>query len=67
MIRITLDLPANQAAALAQFCQRFYRSDAARYANRFDGGRECDAILAGAITLQRALAEAGFAPEGLVT
>jgi hypothetical protein len=33
-----------------------------RYANRHDGGREHEAILDGISTLQKALAEARFAP-----
>jgi hypothetical protein len=62
MKRIVLDMPDDQAEALAQVCKRFCYEDAVRFANRHDGGRERDAILDGTSTLQRALAEAGFAP-----
>jgi hypothetical protein len=62
MKRIVLDLPDDQALALAQMVKRFTWDDAVRFANRDDGGREGDAILEGTLTLQRALAEAGFAP-----
>jgi hypothetical protein len=62
MKRIVLDIPDDQAEALAQVCKRFLFEDAVRFANPHDGGRERDAILDGTSTLQRALAEAGFAP-----
>jgi len=61
-MKIVLELPDDQAEALAQVCKRFCYEDAERFANRHDGGRERDAILDGTSTLQRALAEAGFAP-----
>jgi hypothetical protein len=47
---------------LAQLCKRFTHDDAVRFATPHDGGRERDAILEGVNSLQRALAEAGFAP-----
>jgi hypothetical protein len=59
MTKIILDLPDDQAMALAQMCKRFCYEDAVRFAI---AGRERDAILDGTLTLQRALAEAGFAP-----
>ena len=62
MTRIVIDIPDDQAEALAQVCKRFLFEDAVRFANRHDGGRERDLILDGTSTLQRALAEAGFAP-----
>jgi hypothetical protein len=62
MKRITLELPDDEAMALAQMCKRFCYEDAVRFANPHDGGRERDAILEGTMTLSRALAEAGFAP-----
>jgi hypothetical protein len=62
MTKITLDFPDDQAMALAQMCKRFGYDDAERFANRFDGGRERDAILEGTSTLERALRDAGFAP-----
>ena len=62
MTMITLDIPDDQAMALAQVCKRFCFEDAVRFATPHDGDRERDAILDGTSTLQRALAEAGFAP-----
>jgi hypothetical protein len=62
MTTITLNLPDHEAEALAQMCKRFTYEDAVRFANPHDGGLECDAILDGTLTLQRALREAGFAP-----
>jgi hypothetical protein len=62
MTRIVLDLPDDQAMALAQMCKRFCYEDAVRFANPHDGGREREAILDGTSTLQRALAESGFNP-----
>jgi hypothetical protein len=61
-MKIILDVPPDQAMALAQMVKRFTYEDAVRFANPHDGGRERDAILDGASTLQRALTEAGFAP-----
>ena len=61
-MKIVLELPDDQAIALAQMCKRFCYEDAERFANRHDGGRERDAILEGILSLQRGLAEAGFAP-----
>jgi hypothetical protein len=62
MTKIVLDLPNNQAMALAQMCKRFCWEDAVRFAHPHDGGRERDAILEGTLTLQRVLREAAFAP-----
>jgi hypothetical protein len=62
MTKIVLDLPDDQAIALAQMVKRFTYEDAVRFANPHDGGAERDAILDGTLTLQRALAEARFAP-----
>jgi hypothetical protein len=61
MIRITVDLPDDQAMALAQLVKRL-GYDAERLSSRYDGGYERDLMLAGIDKLQRALAEAGFAP-----
>jgi hypothetical protein len=60
---ITLDLPPGEAHALAQLVKRLDRSDCERLSNRRDDGRERDAMIAGINKLQRALAEAGFAPQ----
>jgi hypothetical protein len=62
MIKIVLALPRDEAMALAQMCKRFCYEDAQRFADHHDGRLECDAMLDGMLTLQRALAEAGFAP-----
>ncbi len=59
---ITLDLAPDEAHALAQLVKRLGRSDRERLSNRYDGGHERDAMIAGIDKLQRALAEAGFAP-----
>jgi hypothetical protein len=60
---VTIELPgADEAMALAQMCKRFCYEDAERLSNRHDGGRERDAMLEGILSLQRGLAEAGFAP-----
>lgn len=61
-MKIVLEIPDDQAEALAQMCKRFTFDDAKRFATPHDGGRERDAILDGTSTLLRALAEAGFAP-----
>jgi hypothetical protein len=62
MKKIVLELPDDQAMALAQFAKRLGYDDAERLSSRYDGGEERDAMLAGIDKLQRALAEAGFAP-----
>jgi hypothetical protein len=59
---VTLGLPYDEARALAQLVKRLDRSDCERLSNRYDGGQERDAMIAGIDRLQRALAEAGFAP-----
>ena len=59
---IRLELPADEAIALAQLTKRFTHDDAVRFANPYDGGRERNAILEGILSLQRALAESGYAP-----
>jgi hypothetical protein len=59
---ITLDLPPDEAYALAQLVKRLDRTDCDRLSNRYDGGQERDAMITGIDKLQRALAEAGFAP-----
>jgi hypothetical protein len=61
-MKIVLELPSNEAMALAQLVKRLGHDDAERLSSRYDGGEERDAMLAGINKLQRALAEAGFAP-----
>ncbi len=62
MKRIILELPDDQAMALAQMVKRIGYDDAERLADRHDGGAECHAMLSGIDKLRTALAEAGFAP-----
>jgi hypothetical protein len=59
---IVPDLLHNEAMALAQLVKRLGHDDVERLSSRFDGGHERDLMLAGIDKLQRALAEAGFAP-----
>jgi hypothetical protein len=62
MIRVTVELPPDEARALAQFVKRTGFDDCKRLADRHDGGVELDDMRTGLDKLQRALAEAGFAP-----
>jgi hypothetical protein len=62
MTKITVDLPPDEAMALAQMVKRLGYDDAERLSSRYDGGHERDLMLAVIGKLQRALAEAGFAP-----
>jgi hypothetical protein len=59
---IVPDLLHNEAMALAQLVKRLGHDDVERLSSRFDGGHERNLMLAGIDKLQRALAEAGFAP-----
>jgi hypothetical protein len=59
---ITLELPPDEAHAVAQLVKRLDRSDCERLSNRNDGGQERDAMIAGTDKLQRALKDAGFNP-----
>jgi hypothetical protein len=62
MTKVTVDLPPDEAMALAQLVKRLGYDDAQRLSSRYDGGAERDAMLAGVDKLQCALADAGFAP-----
>ncbi len=62
MPKVTVELPADEARALAQLAKRLGYDDAERLSSRYDGGEERDAMLSGINKLRRALAEAGFAP-----
>ena len=62
MKKVVIELPDDQAMALAQLAKRLGYDDAERLSSRYDGGEERDAMLASIDKLQRALAEAGFAP-----
>jgi hypothetical protein len=58
----TLDLPPDEAHALAQMVKRLDRGDCERLSHRYDAGAERDAMIAGIDELQRALKDAGFNP-----
>jgi len=62
MTKIALDLPPDEARALAQFAKRTCHGDCERLASRHDAGEEADAMWQGILKLQRALAKAGYAP-----
>ena len=62
MKKVVLELPDDQAMALAQLAKRLGYDDAERLSSRYDGGEERDAMLAGIDKLQRALKDAGFNP-----
>ena len=62
MKKVVIELPDDQAMALAQLAKRLGYDDAERLSSRYDGGEERDAMLASIDKLQRALREAGFAP-----
>jgi hypothetical protein len=59
---IPLELPDDEAMALAQLTKRIGYDDCERLSDRHDGGTECHAMLASIDKLRRALCEAGFAP-----
>ncbi len=59
---MTVELPSDEARALAQLVKRLSYDDAERLSSRYDGGQKRDAMLSGIDKLRRALAEAGFAP-----
>jgi hypothetical protein len=61
-VAIQLDLAPAHAWALAQLAKRFTFEHATGLSVRHDGGRERDAMLRGICILERALADAGFAP-----
>ena len=61
-MKFTLEMPDDEAMALAQLVKRLGYDDCERLSSRYDGGHERDAMIAGIDKLQRALAEAGFAP-----
>jgi hypothetical protein len=62
MTKVTVELPADEATALAQLVKRLGYDDAERLSSRYDGGTERDAMLSSIDKLRRALAEAGYAP-----
>jgi hypothetical protein len=62
MKKIVLELAADEGRALAQFVRRTGFDDCKRLGSRYDGGEEAEQMWAAVNKLQRALAEAGFAP-----
>ncbi len=62
MTKIVLDLPPDEARALAQFTKRTGFGDCQRLGNRHDGGADAEAMWAAIQKLQQALCESGFAP-----
>jgi hypothetical protein len=62
MKKIVLDLPDDQASALAQFVKRIGFEHCKRLASRYDGGEEADAMWAAVQKLQSALKDSGFNP-----
>lgn len=65
-ITIPVDFPSrDEAAALAQFVKRIGYEDCAKFAAvcwTYNGRAEADVMWSAICTLQRQLAEAGFAP-----
>lgn len=61
-VKVTLELPDDQAMALAQMVKRFSWDHAVSLSSPHDGGRQRDAMLEGVMMLSRALREAGYAP-----
>ena len=61
-VRVTVELTAEEAEALAQMCKRFCYEDAERFANRYDGGKERGHILDAISILRRELGAEGFLP-----
>jgi hypothetical protein len=62
MTKVLLELPPDEAMALAQLVKRTGADDCKQRASRYDGGLEAELMWAAVQKLQRALAEAGFAP-----
>jgi len=62
MTKIVLDLPPDEARALAQFVKRLGFDHCKRLASRYDGGEEAEQMWSAVNKLRAALAEAGHAP-----
>ncbi len=62
MIKVTVELPPDEAWASAQLTKRIGYDDCQRLSDRHDGGAECLAMLASIDKLRRALCAAGVAP-----
>jgi hypothetical protein len=64
-IQIPLELPHDEAAALAQYVKRIGYEDCAKFASKFvfySGRTEADTVWSAIRMVQGQLAEAGFAP-----
>ena len=61
-MKLTFELTDAQAMALAQLCKRFGYSDAERFSNRYDNGKERDEMAAALLALERALVVSGISP-----
>lgn len=59
VVKVALELPEEEAMALAQFVKRAYRDVARQLAG---DEQEADAIVMAWMRLRQALAEAGYAP-----
>jgi hypothetical protein len=59
---IPLELPDDEAMALAQLTKRIGYDDCERLASRYDGGEEAEEMWQAIQKLQQALKESGFAP-----
>jgi hypothetical protein len=59
---IALDLPHDEAMALAQLTKRLSRADCERLSSRHDAGEERDTMIAAVDNLRAALAAAGYRP-----
>jgi hypothetical protein len=62
MKKIVLELPPDEARALAQFVKRTGFDDCQRLGSRYDGGEEADAMWQAILKLQQALKDSGFNP-----
>jgi hypothetical protein len=62
MTKVVLELPPDEALALAQLTKRIGYDDCERLADRHDGGAETEAMLRSIDKVRHALCEAGFAP-----
>ena len=62
MTKIILELPPDEARALAQMVKRLGFDHCKRLASRYDGGVEAEQMWSAVNKLRAALAEAGHAP-----
>lgn len=62
MAKFIVEMPDDEALALAQMCKRICYEQIERLASPHDGGQECASMATAIIKLQNTLAEAGYAP-----